>query len=99
MATVMTGHDRSFAVMHAVMDGQVMDASTIIDYGRVHDRSWAVMHTVTVGHAHGHGRPCTRQWRIIIDLLSMMIRALTACVTGHGWCAIEYPMGQVRPIG
>ena len=58
MATVITGHDRSFAVMHAVMDGQVMGAFSINDHGRAHDRSWAVMHSVTVmvGHAGGHGR-------------------------------------------
>ena len=59
------GHDRSFAVMHAVMDGQVMDASTIIDYGRVHDRSWAVMHTVMYGHGRVNGRVHDRPWSVI----------------------------------
>ena len=62
LAVCMIGHDRSWAIMHAVMNGQVMDVSTMIHHGRTHDRSWAVMHTVMVGHAHGHGRPCTRSW-------------------------------------
>ena len=60
LAACMIGHDRSWAVMHAVMNGQVMDASTMIDHGGVHGRSWGVMHTVMVGHARGYGRPCTR---------------------------------------
>ena len=59
LAACMIGHDRSWSVMHAVMNGQVMDASTMVDHGRAHDRSWSVMHTVMVCQARGHGKPVT----------------------------------------
>ena len=84
MAVCMIGHDRSWAVMNTVVNGQVMDASTIIDHGRAHDRLWAVMG----GHARGHelmngqvmdastiidhGRAHDRSWAVMHT-------------GGHGW--------------
>ena len=69
--------------MHAVVNGQVMDASTMIDHGRGHDGSWAVMHAVVNGQVMDastmidHGRGHDGSWAV-------MHTVMVGHARGHG---------------